>query len=338
LPWRGTSDPYAVWVSEIMLQQTQVATVTRYYSRFLRRFPTATSLAQANEQEVLRYWEGLGYYRRARQMHQAAQVIASQYGGKFPTDAETLRSLPGIGRYTAGAILSIAMDARQAILEANTVRLYSRLIAYDGEVATGAGQRLLWRTAESLLSRRGCGEFNQALMELGSRVCTPRVPDCEHCPAMRLCPTFAGGLTESIPRPAKRPQTRATCEAAVVVYRRGRVLLRQCGQGERWAGLWDFPRFPIVPTGKEPMMRQLADGVEHLTGVVSKPGEHLVTIRHGVTRYRITLLCHRAQYVSGQTGTRGADPVRWLPPAHLRQYPLNATGRRLGKLVEKLGR
>lgn len=178
LPWRGTRDPYRIWVSEIMLQQTQVVTVVAYYQRFLARFGDVYSLAAAPEVEVLRHWEGLGYYRRARQMHQAAQLVVERHDGQLPRDSHSLRALPGIGRYTAGAILSIAHDAGEPILEANTIRLLSRLAAYREDPTRGAGQKFLWSLAEQLLPRRQAGLFNQALMELGATICTPRAPRC----------------------------------------------------------------------------------------------------------------------------------------------------------------
>ena len=232
-----------------MLQQTQVATVRPYFERFLAALPTVEALAAADEHEVLRLWEGLGYYRRARQLHQAARLICSRHGGRFPRDIEQLRRLPGIGRYTAGAILSIAFDQPQPILEANTSRLFSRLLAWSGEPASAAGQRLGWAMAEAVLPRRGAGRFNQALMELGSEVCQPRQPRCAVCPVASLCRAFAAGLQSRIPPPRRKAARKAVREAAVVVRRRGRVLLLQRPEGGRWAGLWDFPRFPFDRPG-----------------------------------------------------------------------------------------
>ena len=194
LPWRRSSDPYRIWVSEIMLQQTQVATVKPYFDRFLDAFPTVEALAAADEHQVLRLWEGLGYYRRARQLHRAAQQIVAEHGGQFPRDRETVRQLPGIGRYTAGAILSMAFDAREPILEANTVRLWSRLLAYRGDATSAAGSRLLWGAAEAILPRTGSGTLNQSLMELGSTVCLPKAPRCDACPVAMLCQARAAGL------------------------------------------------------------------------------------------------------------------------------------------------
>jgi A/G-specific adenine glycosylase len=333
LPWRASGDPYRVWVSEIMLQQTQVATVTPYFTRFIQAFPTVEDLARAAEQDVLRLWEGLGYYRRARQLHEAARRIMKEHGGRFPQDPEAVRRLPGIGRYTAGAVLSIAFDAREPILEANTVRLHSRLLAYRGDPLDAAGQRLLWSLAEDLLPVRGAGRFNQALMELGSTVCLPREPRCEACPAAVLCPTNLQGLQTTIPPVARKPPIEAVREAAVVVYRRGRVLVLQNAPGQRWAGLWDFPRFPVA-AGNGPATRdELVAGVQRLTGVLVEPGERLTTIKHSVTRFRITLDCHRAAYVAGSRRNNGQVPCRWVKPAELEEYPLSATGRKIGQLL-----
>ena len=246
LPWRQTRDPYAIWISEIMLQQTQVTTVERYFPRFLHEFPDVQTLASAEEVAVLRQWEGLGYYRRARQLHAAAKKIVADHNGVFPDDFDSVRQLPGIGRYTAGAILSIAFDAAHPILEANTIRLFSRLWAHRGNTHDRTGQTVLWNAASLLLTKRGSGELNQALMELGSMICTPRNPKCAMCPLASLCPTCKMGLQNRIPAVRQKTPVEELCEAAVVVERKGVVLLRQCGDDERWAGLWDFPRFRIV--------------------------------------------------------------------------------------------
>src|SRR6478609_967208 len=202
LPWRRSRDPYRVWLSEIMLQQTQVATVKDYFERFTRAFPDVESLAAAEESDVLRLWEGLGYYRRARQLHAAAKKVVADFDGKFPDEAEALQQVPGIGRYTAGAIASIAFDRRAPILEANTIRLLSRLVAYRGNPHSQVGQRPLWLVAEEILPQKRVAEFNQALMELGSLICTPNEPKCAECPLATVCAAFAAGLQSEIP-PAK---------------------------------------------------------------------------------------------------------------------------------------
>jgi len=333
LPWRRTRDPYAVWVSEIMLQQTQVATVEPYFERFLAAFPDLAALAAADEDEVLRRWEGLGYYRRARQMHRAARKIARDHGGRFPRHAATLRALPGIGRYTAGAIVSIAFDAPEPILEANSTRVLSRLLAYREDPSRAPGRQLLWSFAEALVPRRNAGKFNQALMELGSVVCLPRSPRCDQCPVRRLCPTREAGAQDAIPSPAKKTRYDERHEAAVVVRRGDRVLVRRCRPDERWAGLWDFPRFAVAARRDPARRRELIDKVRELTGILIEPGERIARIRHAVTRFRINLTCHEAAYVSGEQPASGDGSLRWVMPAELERLPLSVTGRRIGRLL-----
>lgn len=315
-----------------MLQQTQVATVEAYFQRFLAELPQIADLAAADEADVLRLWEGLGYYRRARQLHRAAKVIVDRHGGHFPSDSQAVRELPGIGAYTAGAILSIAFDAREPILEANTTRLFSRLLAYDGLTMRSASQKLLWQAAAEVLPRSDVGEFNQALMELGSQVCTPRRPKCEACPVAVLCRARIAGRVDEIPQTAARPQFEELREAAVVVYRRGKILVRRRPEGEWWAGLWDFPRFEVSSRRAAALRTELATKVQQATGVTVAPQEKLTTIRHGVTRFRITLECHVANYISGRTTSNVAE-FKWLRPAALEALPLSSPGRKLGKIV-----
>jgi A/G-specific adenine glycosylase len=332
LPWRRTRDPYHVWVSEIMLQQTQVATVVDYFTRFIAAFPTIDALAAADEQDVLRLWEGLGYYRRARSLHKAAGLLAGEHGGQFPPDREIVGRLPGIGRYTAGAILSIAFDQPQPILEANTLRLHSRLLAYPGPTHTRDALELLWQMAAAVLPRRGAGELNQALMELGATVCLPRQPRCGICPVAALCPTFQQGLQEQIPATRPRPRVEQVREAAVVVRRGGKVLLLKRGDDERWAGLWDFPRF-VVAADDAQLPAELAAGVYALTGVKIEHQRQLGTIKHGVTRFRITLQCHEARCIASRAVNGRSAQLRWVKPAELERFPLSVPARRLSRML-----
>jgi A/G-specific adenine glycosylase len=337
LPWRRTRDLYAIWISEIMLQQTQVATVVAYWKRFMARFPTVATLAAADEHEVLRLWEGLGYYRRARQLHAAARKIADQHHGQFPNDFDAVRSLPGIGRYTAGAILSISLDQRLPILEANTIRVLSRLTGYQGDVRSTGGQRQLWSVAESILPRQHCGAFNQALMELGSEICTSRTPACDRCPVAMLCEAHRKDLVGKIPRPAVQKKYEDVTEVAVIIRRGDCVLLRQCQLGERWAGLWDFPRFAAEkPNTNGEIDRQIVSQTRGLVGLKVKVGQHLATLKHGVTRFRITLHCYEAKLdsPSRQSGnlTTGTS-ARWVRINALEELALNTTGRKISRLL-----
>jgi len=314
-----------------MLQQTQVAAVTPYFERFLKAFPTIAALARADQQQVLRLWEGLGYYRRAQQVHRAAQQIVAEHGGVFPRDPEAVRRLPGIGRYTAGAILSIAFDARQPIVEANTTRLFSRLVAFRGNPSSASGQRLLWAVAEAVLPRRDVGRFNQALMELGSAVCLRREPRCGECPVASLCRARESAAQGEIPAVNPKPPAEARREAAVVVLRNGRVLLVRSAEGRRWAGLWDFPRFPVHGQDAKSLRHELIENVRRQTGVTVALRDLWTTLKHGVTRFRITLQCYRADYVSGTISSDDSPDTRWVPLAELDHYPLNTTARRLAR-------
>ena len=332
LPWRLTHDPYCIWISEIMLQQTTVATVIPFFERFLTRFPTVHELAAADESEVLRYWEGLGYYSRARNIHRAARHVSLQWNGVFPEQVDELQKLPGIGRYTAGAIRSFAFNLPAPIVEANTLRLYCRLLGFDGDPRARAGQDTLWSFAEELVPDDHSGRFNQALMELGAVVCAPTNPNCPACPISFACQAFLTSRQSEIPQPAVRPEVTAVTELGVVLRRDDRFLLYHRASGERWAGLWDFPRFAGDELTQFPQ-RQPA-WIEHKLaqdlGLRVKVTELLLAIRHSVTRYRITLRSFLADYESGGIPA-AAGEYRWLTADEIDTYPLSVTGRKLAQ-------
>jgi A/G-specific adenine glycosylase len=309
-----------------MLQQTTVVAVIPYFERFLAKFPTVVELAAANEHEVLRLWEGLGYYRRARQLHAAAKQVVAEHDGQFPETFEEVLALPGIGRYTAGAILSIGRDARLPILEANTVRVLSRLLAYRGDVQSTAGQQRLWQFAEELLPQQQIGQFNQSLMELGATLCTPREPSCLLCPVARLCPTRERGLQEKIPAPKKKKVYEEVTEAAVVLRRAdGSILLRRCEPGERWAGLWDFPRVAVSSP------EEIATRVQALINAPVELGQRLATLKHGVTRFRITLEVYEGKCQGRLRPTNGSP--QWVARTALAELALSTTGRKIARLI-----
>ncbi|MEW4527817.1 A/G-specific adenine glycosylase [Maioricimonas sp. JC845] len=343
LPWRATHDPYRIWISEIMLQQTTVAAVIPYFERFLEQFPTVEVLAAADENEVLRMWEGLGYYSRARNIHRTARQLVAERKGTFPHDAVELQRLPGIGRYTAGAIASFAFDERAPIVEANTLRLYSRLLGYDGDPRSSEGQKLLWRFAEAVLPKANPGRFNQALMELGSTVCTPAAPDCPSCPLRTVCRAFAENRQEEIPRPKPRPKITPVVEASIAVRRGDTYLLRQRRAEERWAGLWDFPRFELgedqpghLDRSDEalvPVLHQNLQGpLKELTGIAAEVTAVVTELRHSVTRYRIRLICLEAEYRSGDP-TNGDETQQWCRPEDFEELAFSVTGRKLARLL-----
>lgn len=331
LPWRSNKSRYRVWVSEIMLQQTQVATVVPYFERFVAQFPNVRALAAADESVVLRAWEGLGYYRRARQLHQAARQIVEQHNGKCPAELDAWQALPGIGRYTAGAILSISDDARLPILEANTIRLYCRLTGERGDPGATATRQKLWRFAESLLPDRRAGDFNQALMEIGSLLCTPRVPRCDECPLRTVCVAYRQGTTELVPRKSAAPKLTEVRQVAIAVQRGDRILMRKSAPGERWAGLWDLARYDLDTNDSR---TTLSNRLRKDTGLVVNVGRQAFAFRFGVTRYSIDLRCHVATKVAGRLKPKDESVWQWLSIAELEQYPLNVTARRIIRRLE----
>ncbi len=309
LPWRRSRDPYHVWVSEIMLQQTQVERVRTFFTRFTTRFPTVGALARAGEADVLRLWEGLGYYRRARQLHEAARVVVERHDGAVPRSPTDLRALPGVGRYTAHAIASIAFGVRVPIIEANSRRVIARLVGHDRPVGGAAGDEPLWQIAERLLPARDVSRFNQALMDLGAMVCTPARPRCDACPLAAPCVAHRTGRTGSIPVPTARPSVQRLRETAVVLRRDGRVLVTRRGAGEWWEGLWDFPR-----------------SVGHRAG-----DRRLGTIAYTVTRHRVT--CTVVERTPQREELRPARGRRWVSPSALTALPLAAPARRIATLL-----
>ena len=227
LPFRGTKDPYRIWVSEIMLQQTRTETVGAYYARFLERFPDVFSLAEAPEQDVLKCWEGLGYYSRARNLHQAAKQIAGEYGGRFPAELEALRALPGVGDYTAAAVVSIAFDLPSPAMDGNLTRVLSRFHGVREDVGIPTVKRRLLELAQGDMPKTRCGDFNQALMDLGAMVCVPGTPDCEACPLRTLCDAYKAGDADSLPVKAAARPPREISMAVAIITCQGKVWMTQ---------------------------------------------------------------------------------------------------------------
>jgi len=331
MPWRSDPTPYHVWVSEIMLQQTQVATVIDYYHRFMDAFPSVASLAAADEESLMRIWEGLGYYRRAKMMHQAAKRIVAQHDGKFPVDYGSVIALPGIGRYTAGAILSIASDASLPILEGNTVRVFSRWVAIGDDVKSPAGIKHLWQIAESMVPEIGAGRFNQAAMELGALICRPVAPRCNACPVAKQCVANQRGLQDSIPGKVTKTLYEDRREVALVIPNldSDAWLIRRVPDGERWAGLWDFPRgIADADNGPKSLVTQTASQ----TGLPIVAENLLATMKHAVTKFRITLDVYAAEPVDASLISTLAGEFRFVTAGELVTMPLNVTGRKIAAM------
>jgi A/G-specific adenine glycosylase len=344
LPWRADRDPYRILVSEMMLVQTTVAAVVSYFDRFVKRYPDFASLAAADEGEVLKAWEGLGYYRRARQLHAAARAIVAEHGGRMPRDRGAVRALPGVGRYMAGAILSQGFDLPEPIVEANSRRVLTRLVGERGDVATAKPQARLWDVAARLVSGERAGDFNQALMELGALVCTPREPSCLICPVGASCEARRLGIQAEIPKLPARPAPRDVAEACAVVVDGGRILMvRRAGPG-LWAGFWEFPT--VHREGPDPAGRAvvgpsigLEQGVNRLTGVEIGVGALVQSLTYGVTRYRVRLDAFAASARPGGDGRvepipgAGMSAAAWVEPARLEELTLSAAGRRLAAAI-----
>jgi A/G-specific adenine glycosylase len=326
LPWRRTRDPYAIWISEVMLQQTQVDSVIPYFERFLKAFPSLGALAHADEADVLRLWEGLGYYRRARSLHRSARLLAADHGGTLPNDPRLLHALPGFGRYTVNAVLSQAFDRPLPILEANSRRVLCRLLGVRENPTQADVEKRLWTVAESLVPAKRAGMFNQAMMELGALVCTPATPNCDGCPLALRCAARCEGLQDAIPMRGLRAKVVQVDETAVAIVREGRVLLVRRPDGGRWAGLWEFPHVEQEPLeAADGAARRLLEAL----GLQGKVGSELATIRHAVTRFRITLTCVSVRWRRGDFVAALYPEGRWVAADELATYPLSAPQRRL---------
>jgi A/G-specific adenine glycosylase len=334
LPWRADRDAYRILVSELMLVQTTVAAVIPYFERFLRRFPDIRTLAEADEADVLKAWEGLGYYRRARQLQAAARQVVREHGGTIPDDPAGVRALPGVGPYIAGAVLSFAFDRPEPIVEANSQRVLARLVTLREDVKSAAARRRIWQAAGRLVPPRGAGDFNQAMMDLGALVCTPRQPSCLLCPVATHCGARRLGLQDVIPRTTPKPPPTAVSEACALVGLGGRILIVRRGRGGLWEEFWEFPTIHVA--GPDPAGRsfgapvELTEGVRRLTGITAEIEPPSSTIRYGVTNYRVTLEVSRG---SARSGTPLPGPglidARWVEPERLSDFTFSSAGRRL---------
>lgn len=343
LPWRRTRDPYAIWVSEIMLQQTQVKTVLPYWERWMRELPSLEALAKAQPERVLKLWEGLGYYHRARNLQQAAQIVVACHDGKFPETFEDVRTLPGVGRYTAGAICSIAFNQPKPILDGNVIRVLTRLFGVGKNPHERVTNEKLWYLAEQLVSRAAvaerrhpspfahhpgaCSLLNQALMELGALVCTPREPQCRLCPLHSMCVAYDRNRVDILPNLRRRAVQTARRFVAFVVKNRGRFLVRQRPAGVVNAHLWEFPNVELLENSSD--LQKAARSELQMKPVSFTP---LCTIKHSITRFRISLevFCVASKVRSTQDGQSG----RWLALREMQSLAFASAHR---KILRRLG-
>jgi A/G-specific adenine glycosylase len=315
-----------------MLQQTRVQAVIGYYQRWLERFPTLEALARADGEDVLRAWEGLGYYSRARNLQRAAQRVMAAHGGRLPRAIEQLRALPGIGPYSAGAIASIAFDADEPVVDGNVIRVLTRLFGLRGNPRRGPLAGQLWQLARRLLPSGKAADFNQALMELGATVCTPRGARCGECPVARDCRALALDSVEAFPEAPPRPALSEERRAAAVIARRDRVLvLRAAPDAVRWAGMWQFPDLKLAP--EEQARARLPGAIAESTGVRIELGAPFYSLEHHVTRFRIQIEVYRATAVSGRARARDGAELRWCAPHLLSTLAMPLCHRKIARAL-----
>jgi A/G-specific adenine glycosylase len=312
LPWRRTKDPYAIFLSEMMLQQTQVKTVIPYYEKFLKELPDWESLAKAKEEKVLKLWEGLGYYRRARNLQAAAQKILRDYGGKLPDTLDQILDIPGVGPYSAGAVLSIAFQKPHPVVDGNVIRVFSRLFLLGGNLKSGDGHKKLWELAENLISPRRPGDFNQAVMELGATLCTPENPQCLLCPLISCCGAAQKGLQNDFPEMPKAAPTVEIPMAALLVELRGKILIKKRSKEEKWLkGLWEFPS----AEGKtfEEAIQKMEKGLN-----LKVQRKELREVKHQITHHKIRLKIFRG---FAKKAFPSKSDLKWVSPKELPKYP-----------------
>ncbi len=331
MPWRKTGDPYPIWVSEIMLQQTQVKTVVPYYERWIKSFPTLDKLARSREETVLKHWEGLGYYSRARNLHQAAKIVVKKHGGRVPDTYDELIQLPGIGRYTAGAILSIAFDQAVPVLDGNIKRVLSRLFAIPGNGLPAAFENRLWETSAELVPARRPGDFNQAMMELGATVCLPKKPLCLPCPLQTSCEAQKRGEVEKFPKPRARARIKKIEVSAAVITRKGKVYIQQRPHGGLMGGLWEFPGGKCLPreTEEECLKREIKEEL----GIPIVIARKMMTVKHSYTQFRVTLNVFWCPWQAGRIRATQCEQWKWVRYEDLNRYTFPAA---ISKIVKTL--
>jgi A/G-specific adenine glycosylase len=327
LPWRKTRDPYAIWVSEVMLQQTQVPTVIPYYQKFLKSFPTVRHLAKAPLPKVLKLWEGLGYYSRARNLHRASKIILGKFRGNIPDTLNDLLPLPGLGRYTVGAILSIAYNKDAPVLDGNVKRVLSRLYAISGDPKKTEG--LLWQISESLIPQGRANAFNQALMDLGSMICTPKEPQCPRCPLLDECKGKTLGSPESYPSRATKKRIPHIEALSAVIRRNGKILIRQRPPEGLLGGLWEFPNWKIEEKGRSRLRLRLRNYIKKETGMNVNVKESIGTFQQTFSHFKLTLKVFNCEAIDG----RGKG--KWIPIKNLDQLAMPRIHRRIAGVIDR---
>ena len=319
LPWRNTDDPYRIWVSEVMLQQTQVATVVPYYHGFLKHFEDLKSLAGANSQAVLKVWEGLGYYARARNLHRAASIVLKEHRGVVPNHWAEFRRLPGVGDYIAAAVLSLAFEKPYPVVDGNVKRVLARLLVMKNPVNKASSAKNFREVAGTLLDQKKPGTFNQALMELGAVVCKPQQPLCDRCPVHKMCRAYQAGKVANFPLKLKKPPIPQYRIAVGVVFKNGRVLITRRKPSGLLGGLWEFPGGKIQ-RGESPAAACIRE-IKEEVNLAIKVDSHLSRVKHAYTHFKIIMDVFCCSYVSGKIALNGPVDHDWISLQKLDDYP-----------------
>jgi A/G-specific adenine glycosylase len=333
LPWRGVSDPYRVWISEVMLQQTRVETVIRYYTAWMKRFPDLSALAEAEERDVLHAWEGLGYYSRARNILRCARTLVQEHGGKLPQDVKTLMGLPGIGAYSAGAIASIAFNIKAAALDGNVKRVLARLFEIRLPVNEEKNTPILRKKLMELIPEDQPGDFNQALMELGATLCLPRNPKCADCPLSKECESFQRGAQNELPIKAKKPQVPHYQVAAAVIVKGKKVLIDKRLSSGLLGGLWEFPGGKVE--AGETLTEALEREIREELGVAIKVGRELNSYRHAYTHFKVSVHTFQAVISEGKPRALQSEEIKWADICRLGEYPMGKVDRLISIELQK---
>lgn len=329
LPWRNCGDPYATWISEIMLQQTRVDQAKPYFHRFMERFPTVEELAKADQQEVLKVWEGLGYYSRARNMHHAAQTVVENFDGKLPKSWDNITNLKGIGPYTASAILSIAFNKPHAVVDGNVIRVLSRYFGIEDDVRSSKTKNLIQEKADNLIDNERPGDYNQALMELGATVCTPSNPDCENCPLRSGCIAYKTAKTDTIPYKAPKKKRPHHHIGVGIIQQENEVLIALRPDDVMLGGLWEFPggKQKKGESIKETVIRELNEELDVKIDII-KP---FMKLNHAYSHFKITLHAFLCELVSGKPEPKSSQQIKWITIDELADYPFPKANRKLTK-------
>jgi len=325
LPWRDLKDPYAVWVSEIMLQQTRVETVIPYYEKWMRRFPTVETLAAATEQDVLNAWEGLGYYSRARNMLKAAITVYEKFGGIFPRSVDELKKLPGIGRYTAAAVASIAFDIDLAVLDGNVKRVLARVYQVAEAVDTPSAEKHLWNLAQQLLPPGRASAYNQAVMDLGATICTPKSPDCENCPVQSVCLAWKASEQTKYPLMLQKVPVPEIEVCAAIIERDGLVLIARRPSKGLLGGMWEFPGGKVEPG--ESHAQALVREIREELNTDIHPLQFFGTYRHAYTHFKVILQAWRVELTGAEPQALEASEIQWVELSDLQHYPMGKIDR-----------